>query len=226
MSTYADGSTAQQRPTRVLVADHEAIVREGLRRILDRHPDLTCVGEVASASEIVAAAATHEADVVVSELAIPEGNVLGVIAELDELSRPIPTVALSRGDEVYAAAARCAGAAAYLDKGASVDGIVDAIRRATEPLPDGETRRSRKSGAMRSAARGPRVPQSELIGLSPRETQVLQYVALGHTSDEIANRLSINIKTVEGYRARLRIKLNVKDRAALVKEALRRGLLD
>lgn len=198
---------------RILLADDHAILRAGLRMLLDAQPDMAVVAEAADGEEAVHRAAGSRPDVAVVDLTMPG---LSGVETLERLRREVPATRLlvltMHDDPGYARVALAAGAAGHVIKDAESGELLAAIRA----VHRGRT--FVQVGAEPAAA--PAAP-----ALSPRERQVLELLAHGHTNREVADRLALSVKTVETHRARLSEKLGLHSRADLVRLAIDLGLL-
>jgi len=206
-------------PLRILICDDHALVRAGLQRLLESEPDLTVVGEAASADEVIAASRQRRPDVLLLDVTMPGRSGIDAVPDVLAASPATKVLILSMQDDpAYARRAFAAGASGYLVKEAAESELVQAIRdvaagrRYVHPLLG-----ARLVAYSLKAAREP-APT-----LSQREHQVLHLLAHGHTNQEIARQLFISIRTVETHRARLMQKLGLRTRAELVSYALENG---
>jgi DNA-binding NarL/FixJ family response regulator len=204
----------------VLLLDGRPVVREGLRALLEREPDIAVSGVAARLEEAVAM--DIEPDVIVSELVL--GKVRGApiircLRQRFQRSAILVLTMLVEAREVEAAFA--AGANGYIVKDSSVDEVVEAIRK----VHRGEGYVQPSLGAA-LARRSQRNEVDDSPGaLTAREQEVLHLLAMGHTNAEIADRLSVSLRTAEADRANLLQKLGLRSRAELVGWALQKGLL-
>lgn len=210
---------------RVLLADDHTIVREGLRVLLGSEPDVEVVGEAADGREAVRLAVELEPDVVVMDLAMPQLN--GVDAT-EQIRRRCPhtrvlVLSMHSGEEHVRPAIR-AGASGFLLKGSGLSDLLAATRAVA--AGDAFFSPSVARIVLRDA-RGGGAPPDEERGepLTAREREILQLVAEGRTSREIAAALHISVKTVEGHRSRIMDKLEIRELAGLVRYAVRVGLV-
>jgi DNA-binding NarL/FixJ family response regulator len=202
----------------VLVVDDHVIVRHGLRGMLAAEPDLEVVGEAGSGPEAVAMVAARSPDVVLMDLRMPGGDGVAATTAITARHPGTRVVVLTTYDtDADILRAVEAGAAGYLLKDCSQAELTSAIRAAAR----GETVLT-PSVATRLVNRM-RAPQAE--SLSPREVQVLELVAVGHTNAEIGRELHISEATVKTHLLRSFTKLDVSDRTAAVTAARNRGLL-
>ena len=206
---------------KVLLADDHAVLREGLAALLTEQPDIVVVGSATNGREALRAARELGPDLVVMDVAMPELNGIDAARELSQRDPPIPVVILSMHDDAeHVTQALQAGAAGYLLKQSAAREIIDAVRavhagrRYLSP-PVAEIVAEYVRGGARA---------SPLDVLSARERQILQLVAEGRTSAQIAASLHLSPKTVETYRSRMMDKLGIPDITGLVKFAIRHGV--
>jgi DNA-binding NarL/FixJ family response regulator len=209
-------------PIRILLADDHALVRRGLRLILDGEPDLTVVGEAGDGAEAVAAAVADPPDLVVLDIAMPRTTGLQAARELHRRRPDLPLLMLSMYDnEQYLFEALKAGASGYVLKSVADRDLVEACRAAVrgEPFlyPGAVTT------LIQDFLRRDRAPASLL---TPREEEVVKLIAEGHTGREIARLLVISPKTVDRHRANILQKLGLRDRTDLTRFAVRAGLVE
>jgi len=211
---------------RVFLADDHAIVRDGLRAVLQGQPDITVVGDAADGRETVRQVAQLRPDVVVMDIAMPELNGIDAARQIREADQSTEIVILSMystSEHIFRALQ--AGARGYLLKESAGVEVVNAVRavhsgqrylsqKISDKLVDEYVRQREAVGA-----------QSPLALLSPREREVLQLVVEGKSSAEIADILFLSPKTVETYRSRLMRKLDISDLPSLVKFAIQQGLI-
>ncbi|MBV9422317.1 MAG: response regulator transcription factor [Solirubrobacterales bacterium] len=203
---------------RVVIADDHAVVRRGLRQVLDTEEGLEVVAEASDLDSARRYVRGHHPDVLVLDLNLPEGLSLGAIPEIRTEWPETQIVVLTMQNEpAYAREALGAGALGYVLKEAAESELVEAVRRAA----DGDTYLNPRLGA-RVAAEPPPGPPDDL---SEREVEVLRMIALGHTNAEIAQELFLSIRTVETHRAHIQQKLRLGSRSELVRYALDRGLV-
>lgn len=209
-------------PIRIVLADDHAVVRAGLRLLLDAEDGLEVVAEAGDTEAALRAVLGHKPDVLVLDLNMPgEQSSLQAIPGVRERSPATNTVILTmQEDPEYARQALRAGALGYVLKESADGELVEAVRRAA----DGETYLNPSLGAKLAAAppESARWPDN----LSQREVEVLRLIALGHTNAEIGEQLFLSVRTVETHRAHVQQKLGRTTRAQLVRYALDHGLLD
>jgi two-component system response regulator NreC len=204
---------------RIVLADDHAVVRSGLRMLLDAEDDFEVVGETGDVEGVLRAVLGHRPDVLVLDLNMPGAlTSLEALPEIAERSPQTHVVILTmQEDPEYARRALRAGAVAYVLKEAADVDLVEAVRRAAT----GEIYLHPSLGARLAAE-----PPTAVDELSDREREVLRLIALGHTNAEIGERLFLSVRTVETHRAHIQHKLGRSSRAELVRYALDRGLLD
>jgi DNA-binding NarL/FixJ family response regulator len=212
--------------TKVLLADDHAVVRSGLKMVLDAEPDIEVVAEAGDGAEAVQKALSGDVDLAVLDVAMPRMTGLQAVAELQRRRPELRVLILSMYDnEQYFFEALKAGASGYVLKSAANRDLVDAIRGAMrgEPFlyPAAVTALIRDY--LERGRSGEGVPEDPL---TPREQEVIKLIAEGHTSDEIAETLVISKKTVERHRANILEKLGMRNRVDLTRYAIRRGLVE
>lgn len=214
-------------PIRILLADDHAVLRAGLKALLNAEADMAVVGEAGDGRTCVRLAAELQPDVVLLDINMPGASGLEALAELGQQAPNSRVLVLTMHDDaVYLRKVLAGGGAGYILKQAADSELLTAIRTVHHGgvfLHPSHTQVLLENGSSDSPAPGPDHPVS---GLSEREQEVLELVALGHTNKEIAQKLFLSVKTVETYKARLMEKLNLRSRAALVRFALKHGLLD
>ncbi|MGN6378982.1 MAG: response regulator [Gaiellales bacterium] len=204
---------------RILIVDDHAVVRSGLRLLLDREDDMEAVGEAGDAREAILATRHHKPDVILLDVTMPGMSGVDVIGDLLKEAPGARVLMLSMQDDPsYVRQAFTAGASGYVLKEAADAELVQAVRR----VADGAQYVHPSLGARLVAPSGPGV---EGDPLSEREREVLALLALGHTNHEIAEKLVVSVRTVESHRAHILTKLRLSTRAELVQYALDNGLL-
>ncbi len=206
----------------VLLADDHAVVRDGLRLLLEANQDIKVVGEASTGLDLLHQMPLLHPDVIVMDIAMPELNGVEATYEIRDLYPSVQIVILSMHSTTeHIFRALQAGALGYVLKESTGKEVVDAVRavyagrrflshRLVETVVDDYTHQRRA--------------ESPLATLSVRERQVLQLVVEGKSNAEIADMLSLSPKTVETYRSRLMKKLGLKDVPSLVKFAIQHGL--
>ena len=210
--------------TRILIADDFAVVRSGLRRLLDAKPDLEVVAEAADGHEAVEIALKEDIHLAILDVSMPRMTGIQAAAELHKRKPEIRLLMLSMHDsEQFLFEALKAGASGYVLKSGADTDIVDACRAAMRGesflYPSAVTTLVRDY--VERGGRG----EEQFDVLTPRELEVLKLIAEAHTSKEIAELLFISIKTVERHRQNILDKLGMRDRVELTRYAIRRGLI-
>jgi two-component system, NarL family, response regulator NreC len=206
-------------PLKIVLADDHGVVRAGVRMLLEAEPGWQVVAECADTDCVAAAVREHEPAVLVLDLLMPGRPAMELLAELRETAPATRIVMLTMSDDpVIARAAMEAGCAAFVLKDSSGGELVEAVRRAIA----GHHYLDPTIGALVASAR----PRAASSRLTDRELDVLRLIALGNTNGEIAEALSLSVRTVETHRSRILAKTDAKTRAELVSYALGAGLLD
>jgi DNA-binding NarL/FixJ family response regulator len=213
-------------PTRILLAVDHALVRRGVRLILDGEDDLQVVAEAGDGAEAVALARTHELDLAVLDVAMPRMTGLQAAREIAARQPGLRILMLSMYDnEQYFFEALRAGASGYVLKSVADRDLVAACRSAVrgEPFlyPGAVTALIRSY--LDRVRRGEDVPEKILTA---REEEIVKLIAEGHSSKEIAETLFISVKTVQRHRANVLHKLGLRDRLELTRYAIRAGLIE
>lgn len=213
---------------RVLIAEDHAIVREGVRMLLAAQADIQVIGEAASGREALVKAQELAPDVIVMDITMPDMDGMEATRRLKRELPDIDVVALTvhKSDEYFFQMLK-AGASGYVLKGATSRDLVDAVRTAAA----GEvflhpTVATRLLDDYLNRVEGGEVADDSYGALTPREREVLLHIADGLTDREIAEELVISPSTVQTHRSNIMEKLNLHNRAELIKYALRRGLID
>lgn len=207
-----------ESPIRVVLADDHAATRRDLRRLLEREGGVEVIAEAGELSTAIRHVNGHIPHVLVLDLELPNGSSIETIRRL-RAQVPETEIVVSTAEEspLFAQQALGAGAIGFVLKPQADVELVPAIRGAVRGESYVSPRVAAGLQAVRRAAAGE--------GLSPRETEIVRLIALGHTSAEIATRLHLSRRTVETHRARIYRKLGVSTRAEIVRYALRHGLL-
>jgi two-component system, NarL family, response regulator NreC len=209
--------------TRVLIVDDHAVVRSGLRLVLDTDDGIEPVGEAGSARDAIFEARALKPDVILLDVVMPDQSGLEIIPTLLHENPETKILMLSMQDDPrYVREAFDAGASGYVLKEAADSEVVAAVREVAR----GGRYVDPELGARLVAAESEERKRAEEDPLSEREGEVLRLLALGHTNQEIAKHLYISVRTAETHRAHIMQKLRLSSRAELVRYALDRGLLD
>jgi len=211
---------------RILLADDHTLMRSGIRALLEDEPGLTIIGEAEDGRSAVAQACRLEPDVVVMDIAMPLLNGLEATRQIRQQCPHVRVLILSMHEnEEYIRQVLEAGAMGYILKDAAARELISAIRsvyRGEAVLSPAVTRLVIEDYLRWGGTR----PQEEADGLSPREREVLQLIAEGYTSKQIAEILSISIKTVQAHRNNLMQKLDLHDRGELIKYAIQKKIIE
>jgi DNA-binding NarL/FixJ family response regulator len=215
--------------TRILLADDHAVLRSGLRLLLDGQADLTVIGEAGDGRQALDLAHSQQPDLILLDLTMP--GLTGMDA-LPMIRRAAPNarvlVLTMHDDGSYLRQALRAGASGYVLKKAADSELISAIRAVMrgEVYVQPAILRGLIGEMMPDAPEGAPGQADPWQALSDREHEVIKLVARGHTNAEIGAQLSLSVKTIETYRARGMEKLGLRTRAQLLQAALARGLLD
>ncbi|MBF6237087.1 Nitrogen regulation protein C [Nocardia otitidiscaviarum] len=213
-------------PTRILLADDHALVRSGLRLILDAEPDLTVVAEAANGADAIQRLTDTAVDLAILDIAMPRMTGLQAAREINRQHPHVRILMLSMHDnEQYFFESLKAGASGYVLKSVADRELLEACRATMrgEPFlyPGAITALIRDY--LQRAHNGDSLPDTIL---TPREEEVLKLIAEGHSTREIADALVISVKTVDRHRANILHKLGLRDRLALTRYAIRAGLTE
>ncbi len=207
--------------TSVIIADDHAVVRKGLRLLIDAEPGLKVVAEAGTVPDAMMKTRALRAGVLILDLNMPGGSSLEAIPLIREQAPMTAIVVLTmQNDPAFARQALQSGAAGYVLKEAADDELLEAIRQASS----GGTYLNPTLGARLAAA--PPEPAGPPDDLSERELSVLRLIALGHTNGEIASTLHLSVRTVESHRAHIQQKTRRSSRAELVRYALEHDLVE
>jgi two-component system, NarL family, response regulator NreC len=209
--------------TRVLIVDDHAVVRSGLKLVLEADEGIEPVGEAGTARDAIFEARALQPDVILLDVVMPDQSGLEIIPTLLHENPDTKILVLSMQDDPrYVREAFDAGASGYVLKEAADSDVVAAVRE----VADGGRYVDPELGARLIAAESEERRRAEEDPLSEREGEVLRLLALGHTNQEIAKQLYISVRTAETHRAHIMQKLRLSSRAELVRYALDRGLLE
>ncbi len=209
----------------VLIVDDHAMVRKGLRLLLEAQSDMQVLGEAGSVQEAIEAARRLQPSIITLDLSMPGPS---GVASVERLHAAVPDarviVVTMHDDPAYVRTAIAMGASGYVNKSAADTELIAAIRAVSRgrvfiDVGDAATLESILSPEGSAAGRSP------VESLSSREREVLQQVARGYTNQQIADEVGLSVKTIESYRARLMKKLGLKERSDLVRLAIELGLI-
>lgn len=216
--------SSRRQPTRLIIADDHAVVREGLAALLADEPDLNVIGHAGTGREAVALARQQQPDIALLDIAMPDMTGLEAARHIaTELPQVRILILTMHEEEAFFFEALQAGAAGYLLKGAPSEELLRALRAVHE----GGVYLSPKLAGELVRTYLDHQPQPPLDGpLTPREREILALIAQGLTNHDIAEQLTLSINTVKTHRLHIYRKLDLHDRAGLVDYALRHGFLD
>jgi DNA-binding NarL/FixJ family response regulator len=210
--------------TRILIADDHALVRSGLKKVLDAKPDMEVVAEAEDGAAAVEQALADGVDLAILDVSMPRMTGIQAAAELHRRKPEVKTLMLSMHDsEQFLFEALKAGASGYVLKSGADTDIVEAVRAAMRG--DSYLYPSAVTTLVRDYIDRGGSGEEQFDVLTPRELEVLKLIAEAHTSKEIAEKLSISIKTVDRHRQNILDKLGMRDRVELTRYAIRRGLI-
>lgn len=209
----------------ILLVDHHTIVREGLRTLLEREQDLQIVGEAADGREALDIIRNHKPQVVISEIFLPLLNGIELCRQTTTISPNTQIIILTAvEDDIFIRKALAAGATGYLLKNTSSKELIAAVRDVTKGhaiLSPAVTRLVIEDYLRWGEIR----PKEEHDCLTPREREILQLIAEGYTNRQIAEILSISIKTVQAHRLNLMNKLDLHNQGELIKYAIQKKII-
>ena len=225
MATNETAEPAEGRAIRVVIVDDHAVVRGGIRALLDAQPGLEVVGEAEDGVEAIARVDELTPDVVVMDISMPRLNGIAATRRIHRMHPAIGVVGLTMYDEeAYFYEMLKAGGCGYVLKEATADELVEAVRAAAAGRPYLSPTVARR--LVKDYMHGEhRTGTAVLDGLTDREREVLTLIAEGYTNRQIADQLVVSVKTVETHRTNLMQKLDLHDRTDLVKYAIRQGLI-
>ncbi len=205
----------------VVLADDHAVVRSGLRMLLEAEPDITVLAEASDVDSAARYVLGHKPQVLVLDLNMGDESSLPEIPRLVERNPGTAIVVLTMQDDpAFAREALGGGALGYVLKQAADEELIEAVRLAAA----GETYLNPRLGAKLAAA--PQTTKAALNGLSDREVEVLRLIALGHTNSDIAAQLFLSVRTIETHRAHIQQKTRRSSRPELVRYAIDHGLVE
>lgn len=219
-------ATMTETPIRILLADDHTVMRNGLRLLLERQPNLKVIGEAADGREAVTLAAAEEPDVVVMDIAMPHLNGVEAARQIVAHNNRVAVVILSmHSDESYVIRSLKAGARAYLLKDSAEADLIEAIHaiRGGKSFFSPAVSRILKEDYVRQLGKMDAEDTYDL--LTNREREVLQLVAEGKSNKEVANLLNLSLYTVETHRTHILQKLNLHSVPELILYAVRKGII-
>lgn len=211
-------------PTRTLIADDHALVRAGIRALVEKIEGVTVIAEAGKGSEAMALIDEHQPDLILLDITMPDGNGFDVLQHVSQSSPETRVIVLTVHEAgEYAIRALREGAAGFLPKSAASTELEQAIQTVLK----GEVYISPETSRKTLLEYGKGVTKrDQLETLSPRQREVLRLIAEGRTTKQIAQMLKISVKTVETHRAQLMERLDIHDVAGLVRYAIIVGLIE
>ncbi len=214
-------------PMRTVLADDHTLVRAGLLKLLESHPQVQVVGQAHDGQEALALCAQLQPDLVIVDIAMPRCNGIQATQLMRQQAQPPKVLVLSMYDnDEYVRHALAAGASGYLLKDAAPTELalaLQAVQRGDIYLSPALSQRLLSQFVQQ--AKTPSTPDPREAHLSPRQREVLALIAQGLSSKQIARKLELSLKTVETHRSRLMQQLDVHEVAGLVRHAVRLGLV-
>jgi two-component system, NarL family, invasion response regulator UvrY len=208
---------------RVLVADDHPLLRSGLKHVLSQEPDLLLAGEAEDSEQVLARLAEPGWDVVILDITMPGRGGLECLREIRRLHPEVPVLVLSmHPEEQFAVRAIKSGASGYLNKTNAANEVVSAIRK----IVTGKKYVSANLAEMLANALDSDTDRAPHESLSDREFQVMCKIASGKTVSQIAAEITLSVKTVSTYRARVLEKMNMRNNAELTRYAIQRNLVN
>ena len=215
--------TTSGNPITIVLADDHAVVRRGLRQIINDEPDFEVVAEAQNGQEVLDQLDKVDCNVLVLDITMPDKNGLAVLQEVKATRPRLPILILSmHPEDQFALRALKLGASGYLTKESAPEELVGALRKVT----NGGKYISSTLAEQLVAEIGSDSPRPSPERLSEREFQVLRMIAQGKTISQIAEDMGLSVKTVSTYRTRLLQKMKMKTNAELVRYAVQHGLVD
>ena len=206
---------------KILVADDHPIVRQGLKQILSEYPDMTVADEAGTGKDVLVKVGKKDFDIVLLDISMPGRNGLDILKELKTKKPKLPVLVLSiYPEDQYAVRVLKLGAAGYLTKESVPEELVAAIRKVARG------RKYVSNGLAEKLATDLEINAEKAPheNLSDREYQVMSMIASGKRLKDVAEELSLSIKTISTYRSRIMEKMNMKNNAELIRYALQNGL--
>jgi DNA-binding NarL/FixJ family response regulator len=209
---------------RILLADDHEVFREGLRSMIEKHADLEVVGDAETGRVAVRMATQLKPDIIIMDIAMPDLNGIEATSQIRATVPETRVIALSmHSDKRFVTGMLRAGAVGYLLKASAFDEVIQAIRTVmnNKHYVSGDIADTVVSDYVRQLTEA--APEKQ-AALSPREREVLQLLAEGHSTKKIAETLHISANTIETHRAHIMAKLGIRTIADLVKFAIREGI--
>jgi DNA-binding NarL/FixJ family response regulator len=216
------------RKIRIFIADDHAVLRAGLRLLLQTQDDMEVVGEAGDFAETLVQLQTAQPDIITLDLSMPGGLGLKALEKIRDTAPASRVIVLTMHDDpAYLRTALAMGACGYVVKSAADTELISAIRAVSQGRVFVDARSSTTTSGTTTAQPAAAIQaKSQFDTLSAREKEVLVLIAQGHTNQAVADRLDLSVKTVESYRSRLTEKLGLKNRADLTRFAIEHRLLN
>jgi DNA-binding NarL/FixJ family response regulator len=213
--------------TRILIADDHTIFRQGLKMLLEQEDDMEVVGEAGNGSETLDLAKKIKPEVLLLDIAMPEMDGVQVAQELKKILPEIKVIVLTtHAEDQFIFEFLKLGVSGYVLKDSASQELIYSIRKSKDGMAFIDPSISKKVMEKFTQVTGGKKDFVDYGKLSDREKEILQLVAEGNSNKEVAQKLYISPKTVENHKANIMKKLNIHDRIALTKYALRLGLID
>jgi DNA-binding NarL/FixJ family response regulator len=207
---------------RILIVDDHPVMRMGLTQLINSRPDLEVCGEAGTAKEAMQRIAELKPDLVLLDMALPDGHGLEVLKDIEAMHKGLDTLVLSSNDEsVYAERALKAGARGYIMKEAAATHLLGAIQTILSGQIYVSKQMSQLIVEMFTGKKRKGHAASPIDKLTDREFEVFQLLGEGKGSREVAEQLSISVRTIDAHRAHIKDKLGLRDSNALVRQAVR-----
>ena len=203
---------------RVLIVDDHPLYREGMAMYINRQADLEVCGETATADDAIELVKTLNPDLVTVDISLKESNGIDLVKSIKAMKPKVPVVVLSmHAESLYAERVLNAGASGYVNKEASPENILRAVRQALEGKV--YLSESMTQAMLRKQMGGAEPVGNAVDALSDRELEVFSLIGWGKTTAQIAESLHLSVKTVETYRANIKVKLDLKNNTELIRHA-------
>lgn len=209
--------------TRILIADDHAVVRRGLKQIVEEAKDMVIAGEAANSHEVISQIEAKRFDVLVLDITMPGRSGLDILKDVKQVRPQLPVLILSmHSEDQFAARVLKAGASGYLPKESAPEELVKAIRKVISGGKYISTDQAEKLISHFDSTRH----EAPHEALSNREFEVLRRIASGRTVSQVAEEMKLSVKTISTYRTRILEKMNMSTSAELTHYAIRSGLVD
>jgi two-component system response regulator NreC len=211
---------------RIFIADDHAVLRSGLRLLMESQADMEVVGEAGDFAEALSQLPEVRPDILTLDLSMPGGLGLKAVEKICQRVPGLRVIVLTMHDDpAYLRTALAMGASGYVVKSAADSELLSAIRAVSQGRIFVDARSGTATVGSTSPLSTATAPESPFSKLSAREKEVLGLIAQGHTNQAVADQLDVSVKTIESYRSRLMEKLGLQNRADLTRFAVEQGLL-